>query len=291
MTTAELAKKVRFIEITTRKAVTAAFSGEYRSAFKGRGIEFDEVREYQRGDDIRAIDWNVTARSGKLFTKRFMEERELTIILMADLSASGRFGSTSISKQETITELCALLAFSAIKNNDRVGLLIFTDRVDLFIPPRKGQTHVLRLIRELVAFRPGRRGTSISAALTSLYRLVKRSSVVFLVSDFLDNGYEHELRITAEKHDLVAIPVSDSREETLPSVGLLELEDAENGTRILIDAADRGVREEYARQAVERREKLEQFFRSAGIDFVPVRAGGDYVQKLVRFFLARERRY
>ena len=294
MTTSELAKKVRYIEITTKKAVTATFAGEYASAFKGRGMEFDEVREYQTGDDIRTIDWNVTARTGKLHTKRFMEERELTIIFLVDLSSSGSFGSGMQSKRELAAEICALLAFSAIKNNDRVGLIIFTDGVEMYIPPRKGSTHVLRLIRELLAFRlegPDPAFTNIGFALNSFSRLFKRRAVVFLVSDFLDRGYEHQLKVVGMRHDLIAVLLSDPREYELPRVGFVELEDAETGKRFLLDTDSRTVRSVYQAVWTEKAEALRSLCMSAGIDHIWITAGEDYVRPLVRFFLERERRF
>ncbi|MFW6181383.1 MAG: DUF58 domain-containing protein [Spirochaetota bacterium] len=289
MTTAELARNVRYIEITTRKAVTATFAGEYRSAFKGQGMDFDEVREYIMGDDIRAIDWNVTARTGVPHTKRFREERELTVMLLVDLSASGSFGS-SRSKNLTAAEVCALLAFSAIKNNDRVGLLIFTDRLELYIPPRKGSTHVLRLIRELLAFRPEGAGTDIRSALETFARMFKRRAVVFLVSDFLDTGYESALQVAGRRHDLIALWLTDPLERELPPVGLVELEDAETGGRLLVDTSSPRSREA-VEQAWERRAgALQGLCSGAGIDLIRIISGTDYVGPLSRFFLARERR-
>jgi len=294
MTTSELAKKVRYIEITTKKAVTATFAGEYASAFKGRGMEFDEVREYQTGDDIRTIDWNVTARTGKLHTKRFMEERELTIIFLVDLSASGSFGSGTQSKTELAAEICALLAFSAIKNNDRVGLIIFTDGVEMYIPPRKGPTHVLRLIRELLAFRlegPDPAGTNIGFALDSFSHLFKRRAVVFLISDFLDRGYERQLKVVGRRHDLIAVLLSDPREYELPRIGLVELEDAEKGERFVLDTDSREARDVYRAVWMEKSEALRNLCMSAGIDYIRITAGEDYLRPLVRFFLEREKRH
>jgi uncharacterized protein (DUF58 family) len=294
MTTAELAKKVRYIEITTKKAVTATFAGEYKSAFKGRGMEFDEVREYQSGDDIRTIDWNVTARTGKLHTKRFMEERELTLIFLVDLSASGSFGSGRQSKRELAAEICALLAFSAIKNNDRVGLIIFTDDVEMYIPPRKGSTHVLRLIRELLAFKlddPGPASTNIGFALDSFSRLFKRKAVVFLISDFLDHGYEHQLKVVGRRHDLIAVSLSDPREYTLPRVGIVELEDAETGEHFLLDTDSEEARDVYRAVWTKKEDSLQSLCSGAGIDHVCIFSGEDYVRPLARFFIERERRF
>ena len=247
----EILKRVRRIEITTRGMVNDVFSGEYHSVFKGRGVEFSEVRQYQIGDDIRTIDWNVTARYGEPFVKVFEEERELTVILMVDASSSGEFGTVELMKGEIAVEICALLAFSAIKNNDNVGLLIFTDKVEKFVPPRKGKSHVLRVLRELLYFRPEDRRTDIRTALDYLNRVVRRRSVVFLVSDFLSPNYEKALRIANRKHDVVAIQVVDPRETELPEVGYIELEDAETGEITLLDTGREEVRAVFARRADE----------------------------------------
>jgi uncharacterized protein (DUF58 family) len=289
MTTAELAQKVRRIEITTRKTVTATFAGEYASAFKGRGMDFDEVREYQMGDDIRAIDWNVTARTGGLHTKRFKEERELTVLFLVDLSASGTFGSVR-SKNRVAAEISALLAFSAIKNNDRVGLLIFTDRIELYIPPRKGSTHVLRLIRELLAFQPEGSSTDIGSVLEVFAQLYKRRAVVFLISDFLDIGFERPLKVLGRRHDLIAVSLSDRREIDMPGVGLIELEDAETGKRVVLDTWDREVREAVRNIWGNAASSLKSLCSSAGIDLIEIDTGSDYVRPLTRFFMARMKR-
>jgi uncharacterized protein (DUF58 family) len=294
MTRSELAKKVRYIEITTKKAVTATFAGEYKSAFKGRGMEFDEVREYQTGDDIRTIDWNVTARTGELHTKRFMEERELTIIFLVDLSSSGSFGSSTKSKRELAAEICSLLAFSAIKNNDRVGLIVFTDSVEMYIPPKKGSRHVLRLIREVLAFRPQGPGpalTNIGFALNSFSRLYRRRAVVFLISDFLDRGYEKQLKVVGRRHDLIAVSLSDPREYDLPEVGMVDLEDSESGNRFLLDTGSKKVRDVYKAVWTEKTDALRNLCTSAGIDHINVMTGEDYVRPLAQFFLDRERRF
>jgi uncharacterized protein (DUF58 family) len=290
MNAAELAKNVRYIEITTRKAVTATFAGEYASAFKGRGVEFDEVREYQSGDDVRTIDWKVTARTGRLHTRRYMEERELTVILLADLSASGVFASGTRSRNETAAEICALLAFSAIANHDRVGLVIFTDEVELFIPPRKGDRHVLRLIREILSFNPSGKRTGIKAALEALATLVKRRAVVFLVSDFIDAGYERQIKISAKRHDLIALWLYDAVEMEWPAVGLVELEDAETGERVLVDTADAAVRRAFREMGTGKERGLRDLCVEAGIDLVPLAVGSDYVAPLGRFFMSRRRR-
>ncbi len=287
MIPAEILRKVRRIELRTRHLVDTVFSGEYHSVFKGQGMAFAEVREYQVGDDIRSIDWNVTARMGHPFVKVYDEERELTVMLMVDASASGDFGTVSQMKGEIGVEICALLAFSAIQNNDRVGLIIFTDDVEAFIPPKKGRKHVLRVIRELLYFRPSRRGTDIGAALDTLNRINKRKSVVFLVSDFLASGYEAALRVSCRRHDLIAVVLQDPRERELPDIGLVEVEDAETGREMLVDTSDREFRVLF-RQLNERlEERRDQLFRSVGVDRVDIRTEASYVDALMRFFRKR----
>jgi uncharacterized protein (DUF58 family) len=290
MISKELARKIRYIQIYTSKAVNDSLAGEYESMFKGRGMAFDQVREYQVGDDIRSIDWNVTARTGEPHVKLYVEERELTVIFMVDLSASGAFGSIRQTKNEVAAELCALLAFSAIKNNDKVGLIVFTDHIEMFIPPAKGTTHVLRLIRELLDFSPGKKHTDISAAIKYLGRVTHKRSVVFLVSDFLGQGYENRMRVLSKWHDLIAISISDPREISLPNVGLLELEDAETGEVVIIDTGSLAVRNHYQHLARERETHLKEVFRSMDIDHLEILTGSNYVQNLVRFFRTRERR-
>jgi uncharacterized protein (DUF58 family) len=253
-------------------------------------MEFDEVREYQIGDDIRTIDWNVTARTGVPHVKRFVEERELTVMLMVDASSSSQFGTTTHMKGELTAELCALLAFSAINNNDRVGLIIFTDRIELFVPPKKGKSHVLRLIRDLLYFKAQGRGTDISKALEYLQRVQKRKAVVFLVSDFLtDEDYEKPLAIANQRHDLVSINIADPREVELPPIGILELEDAETGEEIVIDTNDPEVRRLFAHFAQAETEARKKTFRSHAIDSIEVRTGSDYVLPLINFFKRREK--
>jgi len=286
----ELAKKIRYLEIFTSKAVNDTLAGEYESVFKGRGMEFDEVREYQIGDEVRSIDWNVTARMGHPYVKRFVEERELTVIFLVDLSASGAFGSTRQMKNEVAAELCALLAFSAIKNNDKVGLIVFTDRVEMFIPPAKGTTHVLRLIRELLEFRPKQTRTNIGAGIEYLGRVTTKRSVVFLVSDFLGSGFEKQLHVLAKRHDLIAVSITDPREVRVPDVGLIELEDAETGERIVIDTGSMAVRNQYERLGNDQQGRLRGMFRSMDIDQIEVFTDRDYVRDLVLFFRTRERR-
>jgi uncharacterized protein (DUF58 family) len=286
----ELAKKIRFIQIHTSRAVNDVLAGEYHSVFKGRGMEFDEVREYAPGDDIRTIDWNVTARTGHPYVKRYVEERELTVMLVVDLSASGSFGTREKLKNEVAAELCALLAFSAIKNNDKVGLIVFTDHIELYIPPKKGVSHVLRVIRDLLNFEPRRSRTDVTQALDFLGRVTHRRAVVFLVSDFQAAGYEKRLRIAARRHDLIAVSLTDPREAKLPVAGLIELEDAESGECIVVDSGSAAVRRRYEALARERADKLAVSLRSMGIDQIPVVTGEDYVRDLVRFFRVRERR-
>ena len=283
----EILKKVNLIEIQTRNIVNSLFAGEYHSVFKGQGMEFAEVREYQQGDDVRSIDWNVTARIGHPFIKVYDEERELTVLLVVDASASGAFGSALQMKGEIGVEISALLAFSAIKNNDRVGLLIFTDEVEVFIPPKKGRKHVLRVIRELLYFQPRSRGTSIVQALQYLNRVMHRRSVVFHISDFLDLDYEQALQMIRRRHDLIAVNLVDPRERNLPDVGFVTLQDAESGEQVVVDTHQASVREFFAlRQGVEEEEQG-QLFRKLGIDEIRVNTSESYVEPLVHFFRTR----
>jgi len=291
MISSELARKIRILQITTRKVVNDVLAGEYTSVFKGRGMEFDEVREYMPGDDVRSIDWNVTARMDRPYVKRFVEERELTVFFLVDLSASGAFGSVKKLKNEIAAEFCALLAFSAVKNNDKVGLIVFTDRVELYVPPKKGTTHVLRLIRELLNFRPKAAKTDIGGTLDYFGKVAKKRAVVFLVSDFQSEGFEKAMRIISKRHDLIAVPVTDPREVRLPNVGLLELEDAETGEMVLVDTTSAAVRKKYERLGRERSERFRELFASMGVDQIEVMTDRDYVPRLVQFFRARERRY
>lgn len=290
MIPSELAKKIRYIQIYTSRAVNDTLAGEYESVFKGRGMEFDEVRKYQVGDEIRSIDWNVTARMGEPYVKRFVEERELTVIFLVDLSASGAFGSTRQIKNEVAAELCALLAFSAIKNNDKVGLIVFTDQVEMFIPPAKGTTHVLRLIRELLDFTPKQTQTNIAAGIEYLGRVTTKKSVVFLVSDFLGQDFENQLSVLGKRHDLIAVSITDPREIRMPNIGLLELEDAETGEIIMIDTGSRAIRNQYEKFGLEHQIQLRNLFRSMNIDQIEIFTDRDYVRDLVKFFRTRERR-
>jgi len=286
----ELAKKIRYIQIFTKKTINNVFAGEYESAFKGHGMEFEDVREYQPGDEVRSIDWNVTARMGKPFIKRFIEERELTIIFLVDLSASGTFGSIEKTKNEIAAEFCALLSFSAIKNNDKVGLIVFTDIVEKFIPPKKGLTHVLRLIGELLSFTPHKTKTNIQEALAYLGRVMRKKAVVFLVSDFLESDFEKQMRVMGKRHDLIAVSITDPREVAMPPVGLLELEDAETGELVIIDTSDPQIRRQYEKHGRERASALKHLFHSMGVDQIDIRTDKDYVHTLMRFFLEREKR-
>ena len=286
----EVIRQIRRLQLKARRAVEDLLGGEYKSVFKGTGIAFEEVREYQPGDDIRAIDWNVTARMGHPFIKRFVEERELTVMLMVDCSGSNQFGTRVQLKREIAAELAAILAFSAIANNDRVGLVAFTERVEKFVPPRKGTRHVLRLIRDVLFFQPEGRGTRLHEALDFLNRVLVRRAIVFLLSDFLDRDYEQALRRTGKRHDLVVVPIRDPSESELPAVGLLELEDAESGRQILVDTARTEVRAAYREQARLRRERLLQLTRAAGVDAIEVSTDGGHLDALVRFFKLRERR-
>lgn len=291
METKELLKKVRQLEIRTRGLVNQVFSGEYHSVFKGRGMEFSEVREYQFGDDIRTIDWNVTARFNRPFVKVFEEERELTVILMVDLSGSQFFGSEKNLKRDIAVELSAILTFSAMKNNDKVGAILFTDKVEKVIPPRKGQMHALRIVRELLSFEPASTATSLRTALEYLSHLQKRRSIVFLISDFMDTGYEAALRIVGRRHDLVGIVLMDPRERDLPEVGLLTLRDAETGRQRLVDTSDRRVRRAYLayREQLERLRK--SVFVKSRLDAVDVSVDQPYLKPLSDFFRKRERRW
>ena len=290
MLTREQLKAVRKIQIRTSHLVTDLFGGQYQSVFKGRGMEFAEVRLYQPGDDVRTIDWNVTARTGVPHVKRFMEERELTVMLLVDASASTRFGSVRQLKSTLAAELAAVLAFSAITNNDKVGLVMFTDRIELALPPRKGTHHVLRVIREILSARPAGRGTDIRGALEHLERVTSRRCVTFVVSDFLDPHWERALRIAGRRHDVVAVVLEDPRERNLPAVGLVELEEAETGARYVVDTGRAAVRDAFARAAAAARSERDRALRAADVDAVEVRTDRPYTDALLRFFRMRERR-
>lgn len=287
----EILKKIQQIQIHTRRLVNEAFVGEYHSVFKGRGMEFDEVREYQPGDEIRTIDWNVTARMGRPFIKRYVEERELTVMLLVDVSASGNFGSIKHLKNEVATEICAILALSAIKNNDKVGMIMFTDKIEKFIPPKKGPKHVLRVIRELLCAQPTGKGTNISVALEYLNKITHRRTISFIVSDFIANDYAHAVRIANKRHDMIAITIVDPREQELPNVGFIELRDAESDEILLLDTADSLARKEFG--ALNNRRSLERsrLFRSMGVDEIVINTNRHHVEPIVRFFRMREKRY
>ena len=287
----EILKQVRRVEIATRGLVNEVFSGEYHSVFKGRGMNFAEVRAYQYGDDIRSIDWNVTARTGTPFVKVFEEERELTVMLVVDVSASGEFGSRSRMKGEVAVEICAVLAFSAITNNDKVGLIIFSDRIEKFVAPRKGRRHGLRVLRELLYFRPEGRRTDIAGALEYLARVVRRRAVVFVVSDFFATGYQKALAVAGRRHDTIVIRMGDPRERELPAIGYIELEDAETGEQLTVNMSDAAFRDAFDRSVIETRTALERKFRKTGIDVIEISTDRPYADRLMRFFRQRAKRF
>lgn len=291
MTPAELAKKIRTLEIRTRREVTDVLAGEYKSAFRGAGMEFDEVREYQPGDDVRSIDWNVTARQGRPFIKRFHEERELTVFFAVDLSASSRYGSGSISMSELAAEICASLAFAAVRSNDKVGLMLFTDRVELFIPPAKGVTHAMHIVRQVLAFKPSGRGTDIAGALSYIARVLRKRAVLFLVSDFIGGGeYQQEMGMLARRHDVVAISLADPFTAELPDAGLVEMEDAETGEVFLADTSDAGLRRAWHDANATERAAISARFRKSGVDELHLTAGEDFIRPLGTFLRQREHR-
>jgi uncharacterized protein (DUF58 family) len=290
MTTAELLKKVRQVEIKTRGMVNQVFSGEYHSVFKGRGMEFSEVREYQYGDDIRQIDWNVTARNNKPFVKIFEEERELTVMLVVDVSRSGHFGTVAATKMEIATEICAVLAFSAIRNNDKVGMILFSDAVEKFIAPKKGKSHIMRLVRELLSFEPKGTGTNISGALEYMNSVIKKRSIAFILSDFIDAGYENALRIVGKKHDVIAVTMSDPRERMLPRVGLIKMKDAESGQERWIDTSDLRMQRSFERYWSTMEENLRRLLVSTKVDRITIDVHKPYIRPLVDFFKMRESR-
>lgn len=286
----EILKKIRQLELKTRGMIDAAFSGQYRSVFKGRGMNFEEVREYQPGDEVRAIDWNVTARTGDAYIKKFTEERELTVMLVVDVSASGEYGSVNLSKRELAAEVACLFAFSAIRNNDKVGCILFSDHVELIIPPAKGRSHALRIIREILFFEPRGKGTNIACALEAMNRVLSRRAVVFLVSDFQSPDYTKALNVSARRHDVVAIPVVDPGELEMPDVGRVVLEDAETGERMVINTSDRRTRLRFAEGVGGLLEELPSVFRRYGVDSISLRTDQDYVPALRRFFKQRTSR-
>lgn len=288
--TKELIKKVRKIEIKTRGLSKQLFSGEYHSAFKGRGMAFSEVRGYYPGDEIRTIDWNVTARTGDPYVKVFEEERELTLMLIADVSASEQFGTVSQTKRELLTELSAILSFSAIANNDKIGLILFSDEVEKYIPPKKGKSHVLRIIRELIDFKPKNKGTSISNAIEYFNSVIKKRSICFLMSDFIDKDFENPIKIASKKHDMIALQVIDSFERDLPEMGLIRVENSETGNNLWVDLSSKSNREIYRKWWWEKQNNLEQNLLKSGVDHIKIETGEDYIAPLHRFFKKRESR-
>lgn len=289
METAELLKKVRKIEIKTKGLTKHIFSGEYHSAFKGRGMSFSEVRSYQYGDDVRNIDWNVTARTGEPFVKVFEEERELTVMLLVDLSRSAFFGTVEQMKNELLTEICAVLAFSAITNNDKVGVFLFSDRIEKFIPPKKGRQHILRIIRELIDIEPVGKGTDIGGALQYFNNVIKKRSICFVLSDFMTKGYEDALRIAKRRHDIVGIQMTDPREAEIPNIGLIRALDGETGEMRWIDTSSRRVREHYVNWFKENNQYFKTTFLRSGADAVSIRTDEPYVNALMKFFQKRSK--
>lgn len=290
METSEVIRRVRKLEIVSRGLTRQIFSGEYHSAFKGRGMAFAEVREYQPGDEIRTIDWNVTARLNHPYVKVFEEERELTVLLLVDLSGSSTFGSQSRSKRDLMTEIAAVLAFSAMQNNDKVGAVLFTDRIELFIPPRKGKSHVLRIIRDLVTFRPEGKKTDLDLPMRFVSNMVKKRSTAFLITDFLDTEFTPSFRVAARKHDLVAVEVSDEREAVIPNVGLIPLIHAETGELAWVDSSDRHAMRHLQGNALRMRDYWHEQMRKSGIDWVSIHTAGDWVMPLKNLFRRREKR-
>ena len=290
MTTAELLKKVRQVEIKTRGMVNHVFSGEYHSVFKGRGMEFSEVREYQYGDDIRKIDWNVTARNNKPFIKIFEEERELTVMLLVDVSRSGDFGSVTATKSEIAAEICAVLAFSAIRNNDKVGLILFSDTIEKFIAPKKGKSHILRIVRELLSFKPKHTGTDISGALEYLNHVIKKRSISFVLSDFIDKDFDDALRIVSKRHDVIAVTMNDPRERELPAICLVKMKDAESGEERWIDTSNSLIQKSFRQFWMDHEHRLKRILLSTKVDRITIEVHKPYIRPLVDFFKMRESR-
>jgi len=286
----EILRQVKLIELSTRGLVNSVFTGEYRSIFKGQGMEFSEVREYQPGDEVRSIDWNVTARMSRPFVKRYIEERELTVMLVVDLSGSERFGTVRRFKSELASELAAVLAMSAVRNNDRVGVLLFTDRIEHVVPPRKGRRHVLRIIRDLLAFEPVGRGTDMVRAIDYVARMLNEHAIVFIVSDFLEEDISHPLKLLAQRHDVVAVTVEDPSERDLPNIGIARLIDPETGETFEVDTSSPIVRTAYSDRVMKEREERKHLLRRLAIDEIPVRTEGGVVEPLLRFFRTRETR-
>ena len=290
MSTIELLKKVRKIEIKTKGLSNHIFSGEYHTAFKGKGMAFSEVREYQPGDDIRSIDWNVTARYNSPFVKVFEEEREMTVILLIDVSGSSDFGTQTQLKREVATEIAAVLSFSAINNNDKIGVLFFSDKIEKFIPPKKGKSHILRIIRELITFESESKKTNIEVALKYFNNVIKKRAVCFILSDFMDGEFDKSLKIARNKHDIIALRIHDQREETLPNVGLIKVEDAESGQTRWMDSSNKQVRTNYNNNYREFEKELKQTLQSSGVDHIDIKTGKDYIKPLMSFFKNRGKR-
>ena len=290
MSTIELLKKVRKIEIKTKGLSNHIFSGEYHTAFKGKGMAFSEVREYQPGDDVRSIDWNVTARYNSPFVKVFEEEREMTVILLIDVSGSSDFGTQTQLKREVATEIAAVLSFSAINNNDKIGVLFFSDKIEKFIPPKKGKSHILRIIRELITFESESKKTNIEVALKYFNNVIKKRAVCFILSDFMDTNFDKSLKIARNKHDIIALRIHDQREETLPNVGLIKVEDAESGQTRWMDSSNKQVRKNYNNHYREFEKDLKQTLQSSGVDHIDIKTGKDYIKPLMSFFKNRGKR-
>ena len=290
MSTIELLKKVRKIEIKTKGLSNHIFSGEYHTAFKGKGMAFSEVREYQPGDDVRSIDWNVTARYNNPYVKVFEEEREMTVILLIDVSGSSDFGTQSQLKREVATEISAVLSFSAINNNDKIGVIFFSDKIEKFIPPKKGKSHILRIIRELITFESGSKKTNIEIALKYFNNVIKKRAVCFILSDFIDKEFDKSLKIAKKKHDVIALRIHDEREECLPNVGMIKVKDTESGELRWIDTSDKNIRDEFNKNYYNFEMDLKQTLQSSGVDHIDIKTGKDYIKPLMNFFKHRGRR-
>ena len=287
MTHQELLKKIRKIEIKTKGLSKQIFAGEYHSAFKGRGMAFSEVRDYGYGDDIRDIDWNVTARFNKPYVKVFEEERELTVMLLIDISGSETFGTNQVFKRELITEVAAVLAFSAIQNNDKAGVIFYTDKVEKFIPPKKGSSHILHIIKELIDFKPEHKKTNTAEALRYMTNIIRKRCTAFIISDFMDTGFNKALQIANHKHDVIALQISDQREEEMPRIGFVKMKDAETGEELWVNTSNRKVREKYARDRREMMQKLKQEFSKSGVSYTQLKTGEDYIKPLLKLFKQR----
>ena len=290
MSTSSLLKKVRKIEIKTRGLSNHIFAGEYNTAFKGKGMAFSEVREYQSGDDVRSIDWNVTARYNSPYIKVFEEEREMTVMLLVDVSGSGNFGTKQQFKREIATELSAVLAFSAIKNNDKVGVIFFSDIIEEFIPPKKGKSHILRIIRQILSFKPQNKKTNISQAIEYFNNVMKKRCICFILSDYISSSFEKPLRVASKKHDVVALKVSDKREKTIPNIGIVPFKDSETEKVILLDTSSKLVRQTFQKKQKEKQSEIEKLFPRCGVDLININTGEDYVKPLINFFKSRDRR-